>query len=57
MDDVYAIARSLIADYGDNAFNQVQEKILIYTNTQNFNALKAWYEIEEAMREMRHTAA
>ena len=58
MIDAYAIARSLINDLGDKALEEVQANIERYTETQNYNALKSWYEVEDALQEMtKHKAA
>lgn len=52
MSDIHNYARYLIAQYGDHVHEEVRRKIKNYSNSHNFNGLKTWYEIEEAIWEI-----
>ncbi|GEM_PF-5720244 len=52
MADAYSIARSLVGEFGEQAKEEVKRKITRYTEQQNFNALKSWYEVQDALEDM-----
>lgn len=52
MEDAYAIARSLINDMGTKALDEVKSNIIRHTQEQNYNAVRGWYEVEDALKEI-----
>ena len=55
--DVYRIARLLIEEHGVFAEDEVKDKIKRYTISGDYNAVKTWYEIEEALNEINNVSA
>lgn len=55
--DVYRIARLLIDEYGAYAWDEVQERLAHYVAAKDYNAIKAWYEIEDALKELQALTA
>jgi hypothetical protein len=53
MTDIYHIAYQLIAQYGTGANEEATRKIRRYTESHNYNALKTWYDVEEALSEIQ----
>ena len=52
--DIYRIARSLSQEYGSLALSKVIEQIEHYTNIGDCCAIKTWYEIEDAVKELEN---
>jgi hypothetical protein len=55
--DVYRIARLLIEEFGAEANNEVRKKLEHYTAAKDYNAIKTWYEIEDALNEIQSITA
>ncbi len=53
-DNIYHIAYQLLAEYGAMAREETSRKIKRYTESNNYNALKTWYDIEEALAEIQN---
>ena len=54
--DVYRIARLLLEEYGDNAASEVQDKLDHYIAAKDYNAIKVWYEVEDALKAIQTSA-
>lgn len=50
----YRIAYQLIAELGSSANEFTQNKIRHYIESNDYNALRAWYDIEEALSEIQN---
>ena len=51
--DVYRIARLLVDEHGAYARDEVKERLAHYVAAKDYNAIKAWYEIEDALEELQ----
>lgn len=54
--DVYRIARLLIEEHGVFAEDEIKNTIKKYVNSGDYNAVKTWYEIEEAFNEINNVS-
>lgn len=54
--DVYSIARLLFEEYGVFAAEEIKEKIQSYVDSGDYNAIKIWYEIEDALSEIENSS-
>jgi hypothetical protein len=50
--DVYGVARLYIKEYGATALQEVHKNISKYTAAEDSGALKVWYDIEDAVKEI-----
>ena len=53
--DVYRIARLLIEEYGVFAEDEIKAKLKHYTDSKDFGSIKVWYEVEDALHEIKGT--
>jgi len=51
--DLYGIARLLVQEYGDKVTQKVEERIAHYTVSEDCSAIKRWYDIKEAVKEIK----
>ena len=51
--DVYRIARLLIEEHGVFAEDEIRDKIEKFQESGDCNAIKTWYEIESALKEIK----
>jgi hypothetical protein len=56
-ENFYHIAHKLIAEHGAQASVFTRNKIERYTHSHDYNALKAWYEVEAALAEIESSKA
>lgn len=52
--DIYRIARLLLKEHGVFAANEIKERIAHYTAAEDFNSIKTWYDVEDALREIQN---
>jgi len=50
--DVYRIARILIDEHGNFAEDEIEDKIKQYEEMNDFGAMKVWYEVGDALKEI-----